>query len=132
MLSPVDAEEWRKPRSAIPRLLRHVLIASLLVLGITAGLAAGLFSLDAQAWIYGPLHRSGRYGDVGGAFRGLIEGLYATVVGGAFGARVAWLLGAWLSRRLWGEPFSMDRLGRLDLLLLPPTLVWWYLIWASW
>jgi hypothetical protein len=92
------------------------------------GGVVGLFSLDARAWMYGPLHQSARYSGFGGAVQGLVEGAYATLAGTLFFARVA----AAVVARATGSALFLSRAGPPDIFVLLSTLVWAYLIHASW
>lgn len=112
--------------------MRRFLLVSATILCCLAGAVVGLSSLDAQAWIYGPLERSARYGGVGGGMRGLIEGAYAMFAGMVVGGRLAWLAGGLLNRLTGGQAIPGDRPEKIDAGIVGVLLVWVYLIWASW
>ena len=101
-------------------------------LAAVAGAVLGLFSLDAKAWLYGPLERSSRYSGVGGAFRGLVEGLFAMGAGALVVSRGVWLLVGLITRMGWSRKVVGAQLGVGDVMLLPILAVWLYLVWASW
>jgi hypothetical protein len=103
-----------------------------IVLGGLVGAAVGLFSLDAQTWIYGPRHASTRYSGVGGGILGLIEGAYAMCVGGLLGARLAWLACGAISFAVRKQRIPGSHLVRADVVVLAMALLWIYLIYASW
>ena len=111
------------------------LSAALLCLGAAVGAVGAIFTLNVSALLYGPSHVNERYTGVDGAFRGLVEGGYAFLAGGLLFGRVGWLVGQWLR----GSGGSGDASGargvpdRVDwALVLPVTLLWVYLIYASW
>jgi hypothetical protein len=112
--------------------MRRFLIGGTILLGLLGGGVVGAFSLDAQAWLYGPLHQSARYSGFGGAMRGLVEGLFAICGGALVAARVTWLCCGLVSRQVWKERLPGGRVHRMDLAVLVVLLVWCYLIWASW
>jgi hypothetical protein len=112
--------------------MRNFLCIALVLLGFGVGVVAGFYSIDLKYWLYGPLHKSGRYSDVGGAFRGLIDGLCAVAIGGLIFARSGLLVAGVLSSSIWKRPIPLGKIGRGDLVLVVLALVWLYLVWASW
>ena len=110
---------------------RGLRIAGVIV-GFLAGAVVGLFSIDAQSWIRGPLHASSRYSGFGGAVQGLIEGVIAMCSGALVFGRGAWLAGGVINRVTGGKPTFGDRLMSGDLIVLGVGLLWAYLIWVSW
>jgi hypothetical protein len=111
---------------------KRLLAGGTILLALLGGGVAGAFSLDAQAWLYGPLHQSARYSGFGGAMRGLVEGLFAICAGAVVAARAAWLCCGAVSHWIWKERLPGGRVHRLDFAILGSLLLWCYLIWASW
>lgn len=110
---------------------QFLLVAAVLLCG-SAGAVGGVFSLNARAWLYGPLYQSARYDGFGGPWRALIEGLYAMCAAALVGSRAAWLGGGFVSRAVWKRPIPGGSVVTLDVIVLGVMLVWVYLIWASW
>jgi hypothetical protein len=111
---------------------RLLTLLTAVAVGVCVGALVGFFSLDAQAWIYGPRFASVRYSGAGGSVRGLIEGAYAMAAGALVGARTAWLACGLVNRVRGGKRFLADHAGMLDLLVLGVFLVWMYLVRVSW
>ncbi len=111
---------------------RMLALLSGIVVGALCGAVMGFFSIDAKAWIYGPLHSTTRYHEFGGAIQALIEGAYAAFAGALVMARLAWLMGGVVNRLSGGKRFPGDRPLLPDLVLLPIVFLWVYLIKASW
>jgi len=111
---------------------RVLLLLALIVVAAAAGASLGLLSIDAKAWIYGPLERSARYDEFGGAMRALIEKAYAGFAGALVTARLGWLVGGVINRLSGGKRFLGDRLFLPDVVLFPIVFLWVYLIKASW
>jgi hypothetical protein len=111
--------------------MKRLLLLVVILVGCVLGAAAGFFSIDAKYWIYGPRYSSGGEG-IGGAFQGLIEGVYAMCAGAFVGARVAWLGGGLVSRLTWRRSVVGGHLVWGDVVVLGILVLWMYLIWATW
>jgi hypothetical protein len=110
---------------------RFLLVSGIILCGV-AGAVVGVFSLDAQAWLYGPRYSSARYSGVGGGMRGLIEGAFAMCAGAVVAGRGAWLVASLINRVTGGKPMSGERVARTDAPIIGVLLLWVYVIWASW